>query len=129
MYPPHILVSVLFDTGASGSFISGNLVHKLKLKRRKLKEPIKVQNQIGGSVSISICCRLPVSFSRYRFPFDSIVMDLSEFDVILGLDWLTKYKAEVRCAERIVKVETKLGPIYIYHAMAQKLTEQNFGFL
>ena len=40
-------------------------------------------------------------------------MDLSEFDIILGLDWLTKYKAEVRCAERIVKVETKLGPIYI----------------
>ena len=33
----NIPVSVLFDTGASRSFISGNLVHKLKLKRRILK--------------------------------------------------------------------------------------------
>ena len=40
-------------------------------------------------------------------------MDLSEFDIILGLGWLTQYKAEVRCAERIVKVETKSGHITI----------------
>ena len=109
----NIPVSVLFDTGASRSFISGKIVHKLKLNQRILKEPIKVQNPIGGSVSLSLYCRVPISYSRYKFPIHLIVMDLSEFDVILGLEWLTKYKAEVRCAERIVKVETKLGPIYI----------------
>ena len=109
----NIPVSVLFDTGASRSFISSNLVHKLKLKRGKLKEPIKVQNPIEGPVSLSSYCRVPVSYSCYKFSFKVIVMDHSDFDIILGLDWLTKYKAEVRCAKRIVKVETKLGPIYI----------------
>ena len=40
-------------------------------------------------------------------------MDFPEFDIILGLDWLTKYEAEVNCAERIVKIRTELGHIYI----------------
>ena len=65
----NIPVSVLFDTGASCSFISGNIVHKLKLKQGKLKEPIKVQNPIGGSVSLSSYCRVPVSYSCYKFSF------------------------------------------------------------
>ena len=40
-------------------------------------------------------------------------MDFPEFDIILGLDWLTKYEAEVNCAERIVKIRTKLGYITV----------------
>ena len=40
-------------------------------------------------------------------------MDFPEFDIILGLDWLTKHEAEVNCAERIVKIRTKLGYITV----------------
>ena len=40
-------------------------------------------------------------------------MNFTEFDLILGLDWLTKFEAEVKCAERVVKVKTKLANIVI----------------
>ena len=38
-------------------------------------------------------------------------MNFSGYDVILGLDWLTKYGAELLCAERVVKIKTKFGNI------------------
>ena len=56
---------------------------------------------------------MSVSFSCYRFPTFSIVMNFTEFDLILGLDWFTKYEAELNYAERIVRVKTKLGYITI----------------
>ena len=36
-------------------------------------------------------------------------MNLSEFGTILGLDWMTKYEAEVKCVEQIAKARTKFG--------------------
>ena len=38
-------------------------------------------------------------------------MNFSEFDIILGLDWLTKFEAKVRCAERIVEIKMKFGDV------------------
>ena len=109
----NIPVSVLFDTGASRSFIASNTVHKLKLKQRKLKDSVGVHNPIGGSLILSSYCRVPVSYSSYKFSFDLITMDFPEIDIILRLDWLTKYEAEVKCAERIVNIKTKLGYITV----------------
>jgi len=37
-----------------------------------------------------------------RFPRDLIQFNLSEFDVILGMDWLTVYRAGIDC--RALKV-------------------------
>ena len=39
---------VLFDTGASRSFVAKNVVKKLDLNLKKLKEPMTVHNPVGG---------------------------------------------------------------------------------
>jgi len=66
-----------------------------------------VHNPVRDSLDLIWICGVPVSFSRYRFPTISIVMNFKEFDLILGLNWFTKYEAEVKCAERVVKAKTK----------------------
>ena len=59
----NIPVKVLFDTGASRSFIAKSAVKKLDLKLKKLKEPMTVQNPVGGSIGLSWVCGVPVSIS------------------------------------------------------------------
>ena len=122
----NIPVSVLFDTGASRSFISGNLVHKLKLKRRKLKEPIKVRNPIGGSISLGIYCKVPISFSRYRL----IRLSWTFPNLILYWGWIgwQNIRPKLDVPKESLKSKRSLD-LYTYHVMAQKSIEQNFGLL
>ena len=46
---------------------------------------------------------------------DLIVMPMDRFDVILGMDWLCKYRAIIDCARRRVSLFTKNGQI-VYQA-------------
>ena len=52
-----IPVRVLFDTGASRSFISSDLVDRLGLEPEIVDRPLVVTNTIGGSTSLSMICR------------------------------------------------------------------------
>ena len=49
-----IPVRVLFDTGASRSFISSDLVDRLGLEPEIVDRPLVVTNPIGGSTSLSM---------------------------------------------------------------------------
>ena len=50
---------------------------------------------------------MPISYSRYQFPFRLIILNLTEFDIILGMDWLDRYEAKLDCSRRIVSVKTQ----------------------
>ena len=49
-------VRVLFDSGASRSFISSDLVDRLGLEPEIVDRPLVVTNPIGGSTSLSMIC-------------------------------------------------------------------------
>ena len=53
-------------------------------------------------------------------------MNFNEFDLILGLDWLTKYEAEVRCAERVVRAKIKSGSYITIPCEGQKSNRKDF---
>ena len=50
-------VRVLFDTGASSSFISSDLVDRLGLEPEIVDRPLIVMNPIGGLTNLSMICR------------------------------------------------------------------------
>ena len=50
-------VRVLFDTGASRSFISSDLVDRLGLEPEIVDRPLVVTNSIGGLTNLSMICR------------------------------------------------------------------------
>jgi len=73
-------VRVLFDTGASRSFISSDLVDRLKLEPLVTEEPLKVSNPIGGPAYLSmICCDVRISFRDVVLPCDLYVLGFSGF--------------------------------------------------
>ena len=87
-----IWARILFDSGASHSFIIASCVRGLGLEVETLEEPLHVSSPLGTRVSVDlICCGYELEIYEVLLTLDLRVMDMSEFDVILGMDWLTAY--------------------------------------
>ena len=97
---------MLFDSGASHSFIAALAVRELGLKVETLEEPLYVSSPLGTRVGIDLICRgCELEISEILLTVDLRVMDILEFDVILGMDWLTIYRVFINC-------ECKRGTAY-----------------
>ena len=89
---------MLFDYDGSHSFITASVVIELGLEVEALKEPLYVSSPLGIRARIGMICRgCELEISGIRLTVDLRVMELSEFDVILGMDWLTSYTVVIDC--------------------------------
>ncbi|MEQ5220378.1 retroviral-like aspartic protease family protein [Morganella morganii] len=93
---------VLFDSGASNSFISSKLVRELGIvPSAATRIAVKV-----ASGEIKACEHIfegvPIKIKEVTFPSDLIQFDLDDFGVVLGMDWLGRYKAQILCSEQKV---------------------------
>ena len=89
---------VLFDSGASHSFIAASVVIELGLEVDTLKEPLYVSSPLGIRARIGMIrrgCEMEISWTLLTV--DMRIMDMSEFDVILGMDWLTAFRVVIDC--------------------------------
>ena len=87
---------VLFDSGASHSFITTSCVEALGLEVKTLEKPLYVNYPLRTRMSVDQICRdCELEISRILLTVDLRVMDMSEFDVILGMDWLTAYRVVI----------------------------------
>ena len=99
---------MLFDSGASHSFIAASVVIELGLEVKTLEEPLYVSSPLGIRVRIGmICLGCELEISGTLLTVDLRIMDMSEFDVILGMDWLTAYRVVIDCERRRVTAYTQ----------------------
>ena len=92
---------ILFDYGASHSFFVTSSVDVLGLEVETLDEPLHVSYPLGTRVRIDhICWDCELEISGILFMVDLRVMDISNFDVILGMDWLTAHQVVIDCDSR-----------------------------
>ncbi|XP_074356165.1 uncharacterized protein LOC141695854 [Apium graveolens] len=106
----NVNAKVLFDSGATKSFISESFVGKLNCEIELLVEPLSiiVANQEQVPVK-SICPRCKVEISGYSSPASLIPFRLGEFDVILGMDWLAEHAAQIDCKKKKVILKSPQG--------------------
>ena len=101
---------VLFDSSASHSFIVASCVNVLGLKVESLEKPLHVSSPLGIRVGIDQICRdCELEISGILLTKDLRVMDISNFDVILGMDWLTEHRVVIDCDRRRVTAYTQDG--------------------
>ena len=101
---------MLFDFGASHSFIAASVVVELGLRVETLEEPLYVSSPLRTRASIHLICRgCELEISGILLTVDLRVMDMSEFDVIFGMDWLTVYRVVINCERRRVTAYTQDG--------------------
>ena len=74
---------------------------ELGLEVKALEEPFYVSSPLGIRARIGMICRgCELEISRILITVDLRVMDMSEFDVILEMDWLTAYRDVIDCERR-----------------------------
>ena len=100
-------VKALFDTGASNFFITIRIVQRLGLVPQALDVALNVVSPLGVSVKLGKVCKdCPLKLKDQNLPADLIVLSMKEFDVILGIDWLTKYHAKLDCVSKSISFST-----------------------
>ena len=64
----------------------------LGLEVETIEKSLYVKSPLGTRMSIDLICRdCELGILRILLTIDLRVMDMSEFDVILGMDWLTAH--------------------------------------
>ena len=99
---------MLFDSGASHSFIAASVVKELGLEVETLEESLYVSSPLGTRARLGMICRgCELEISGTLLTVDLRIMDMSEFDVILGMDWLTAYRVVIDCERKRVTAYMK----------------------
>ncbi|KAL5564584.1 hypothetical protein UlMin_027748 [Ulmus minor] len=107
----------LFDTGASHSFISELFVNALGLEIQPFYPPLTLMTPMGGHALVSFVCKsCVVMIESHRLLADLIVLPMTQFDVILGMDWLSKYQTIIDCHRARVIIGTEDGGVVTYQA-------------
>ncbi|GJX45278.1 putative reverse transcriptase domain-containing protein [Tanacetum coccineum] len=93
--------TALFDSGADKSFVSTNFSTLIDIELVELDTCYDVELADGKVVStnnVLIGCIL--NLLNHSFPIDLMVIELGRFDVIIGMDWLSRYDAAILCGEK-----------------------------
>jgi hypothetical protein len=97
---------VLFDPGATHSFVFVVFAKKHNLEFVPLEIELCVDTLVGGVVIASDICKSCVTKIAYReLVADITLLEMKDFDVILGMDWLAANYASVDCRSKKVKFQ------------------------
>ena len=71
-------------------------MRELGLEVETFEEPMDVSFALGTRVSVDMICRgYELEISGILLTVDLRVMDMSDFDVILGIDWLMTHQVVI----------------------------------
>ncbi|KAD6454277.1 hypothetical protein E3N88_08983 [Mikania micrantha] len=102
--------SILFDTGADKSFISTKFEHVVNQKSTTLTEIYTIELANGKLLTArKILKGCVLSYDGHSFYLDLIPIQLGSFEVVIGMDWLSKHQAEIQCHLKIVRVPLPNG--------------------
>ena len=112
--------NVLFDSGATKSFVTKEFAEKLNLKVEPLKESLQVEIANQEIIPVNqVYANCNLELGGVRYPVDLIPFRLREFDMILGMDWLSRNHAQIDCEGKKVKLKTPSGKSIIIKGQRQ----------
>jgi hypothetical protein len=105
---------ILFDSGASHSFVTENFMERGNLKPSRMDRLMIVQI-LGSIARTKLSYRnVPVELHGVHFQADLIILGTKGLDVVLGMDWMSKYQGHIDCAKKSITV-TSSDSIQIEH--------------
>ncbi|RAV77534.1 hypothetical protein DBT52_09225, partial [Aerococcus mictus] len=108
------LATVLFDSGASHSFISIAFAKDHKIPFEKMRCPLEISTPGSKWRTDGVTPEVQITIGYYSFPFTLVALSSSGIDVILGMNWLAKYRANLDCAAKTITVTAPSGDIVKY---------------
>ncbi|KAD0553100.1 hypothetical protein E3N88_44081 [Mikania micrantha] len=103
-------VSIIFDTGADKSFVSTNTASQFNKQPSILDVPYTVEVADGKTILVNSIIRDgELRLNDHLFLIDLIPMTLGSFEVVVGMDWLSKNHAEIVCLEKLIRIPLPSG--------------------
>ncbi|GJX89897.1 putative reverse transcriptase domain-containing protein, partial [Tanacetum coccineum] len=104
--------TVLFDSGADFCFISTKFAPLLNVKPTIVIHGYVIEVANGKKEEINrIIHDCKLELGNFLFIIDLIPLGHGSFDVIVGMDWLSKNKAEIVCHEKVVRIPLEGGEV------------------
>ncbi|GJS85280.1 putative reverse transcriptase domain-containing protein [Tanacetum coccineum] len=99
------LARVLFDSGADKSFISTSLASMLNIPPITIDTFYDIEMADGNLVSTNIIIQgCTLTLLNQPFKINLMPIKLGSFDVVIGMDWLSKYHARIICDEKVIHI-------------------------
>ena len=95
---------ILFDSGASHTFISKKFVEKYCIPCTESREGFIIHSPGGQIFTKEVAFNVPVTLAERDFPTNMIVLKGQDIDVILGMNWLAQHKAILNTDLRTIRL-------------------------
>jgi hypothetical protein len=110
---------VLFNSGASHSFITSSFVAKHNLPIATMKHTMLMSSPGGEMRTKLICLAVSIRIRGVDFSSNLTLLDSKGIDIILGMNWLRKYDRVIQCAKKVVRLTKKDGTTVEFVATVQ----------
>ena len=111
---PHVVIGIisilghdaytLVDPGATHSFASKHFLDRSQIKTQPLEGRMRVSLPAGDPLFLDRVVRNSrVLIGGQEFPADLVALDMRDFYVVLGMDWLSRHKSTLDCYKKELK--------------------------
>jgi uncharacterized coiled-coil protein SlyX len=97
---------ILFDSGASHSFISAKFSAKCQLPFHHTDGGITISTPGGRVATYQINRQVPIKLGSLVIRTTLLILGLDSVDIILGTDWLTRHQAVLNIAARAIEIHS-----------------------
>ena len=112
----------LVDPGSTHSFISVPLTKKRQIESQPIDGRMVVSVPNGDSmISEMIVPGSKLVIQSKDFPEDLIVLGIHDFNIVLGMDWLSKHRATLDFYEKEVRLVRPEEPSVIFRRIRRKI--------
>ncbi|XP_073061744.1 uncharacterized protein [Primulina eburnea] len=122
--------SPLIDTGAMHSFMSAIFMRSLGIA--PIFEPLQynIVFPLGDVICpTSMMKACPIQVNEETLFSDLIVIPTIEFDVLLGMDWISSHRAIIDCVEKMVRFPIEEGDNKVFKCSGTMLDTSFISFL
>nr|GEZ38754.1 reverse transcriptase domain-containing protein [Tanacetum cinerariifolium] len=104
----HRPARTLFDSGADRSFVSISFAFTLNISSITLDITYNIEMADGNLISTNTVIQgCTLTLLNQHFEIDLMLIKLGSFDVVIAMDWLSKYQAKIICDEKVVHIPIK----------------------
>nr|GEW72662.1 reverse transcriptase domain-containing protein [Tanacetum cinerariifolium] len=121
----HRLARTLFDSGADRSFVSISFASMLNIPSITLDTTYNIEMADGNLISTNTVIQgRTLTLLNQPFEIDLMPIKLSSFDVVIGMDWLSKYHAKFICDEKVVHIPIEDETLIIRAQVTKKKSDE-----
>ncbi|XP_060974481.1 uncharacterized protein LOC133039601 [Cannabis sativa] len=107
--------NVLFDSRATHSYIATRVIDSIDKPCDLLRCGIVTELPSGETMLSTRRMRdVPIIIESKELMGDLIELEMKEYDVILGMDWLSSHGVTINCRKKLVVFETKAGDRFTF---------------